>query len=47
MGREASVFFSEEKNQKTFLSCAHGHMGAAEKVIVFCFFSPEKKAFLP
>jgi len=47
MEREASVFFSEEKNQKTFMSCASGNVRAAEKVKVFCFFSSEKKALLP
>ncbi len=48
------MFFSEEKNQKTFTSGARGQVQAmatqceaAEKYIkVFCFFSSEKKTFL-
>jgi hypothetical protein len=46
--REGSVFFSEEKNQKTFALCARqdpGHgppQGAGGKIKVFWFFSSEK-----
>jgi hypothetical protein len=42
------VFFSEEKNQKTFTSAVADHAGArgSEFAQVFCFFSSEKKTFL-
>jgi hypothetical protein len=41
-------FFFEKKNQKTFVSqgCAAGENRDSE-IKVFCFFSSEKKAFLP
>jgi hypothetical protein len=47
------MFFSEEKNQKTFVlrrSQDRGHgrdLAAAPEIKVFCFFSSEKKSFLP
>jgi hypothetical protein len=44
------VFFSEEKNQKTFASGARGKIPAIASIVVaggkikvFCFFSSEKK----
>jgi hypothetical protein len=46
------VLFSEEKNQKTFNSCAGGTIVAllfrtvGEEINVFCFFFSKKKAFL-
>ncbi len=46
------MFFSEEKNQKTFILLAHqrrkqvADLAAAPGTKVFCFFSSEKKAFL-
>jgi hypothetical protein len=47
------MFFSEEKNQKTFMSGASGsgraiasQRGSDEEIKVFCFFSSEKKALL-
>jgi len=47
------MFFSEEKNQKTFDSGAceeirdlEGEFSSAEDIKVFCFFSSEKKCFL-
>jgi hypothetical protein len=47
------MFFSEEKNQKTFTSGARGKMpamasimGVQEGIKVFCFFSSEKKTLL-
>jgi hypothetical protein len=49
--KKASMFFSEEKNQKTlflrrFLDRGHGRdVAAAPEVKVFCFFSSEKKIF--
>jgi hypothetical protein len=37
-------FFSEEKNQKTFMSLAHAAgKNRDSDVKVFCFFSSEKK----
>jgi hypothetical protein len=46
------MFFSEEKNQKTFTISAtsplsgHGRqLSAGAELKVFCFFSSEKKAF--
>jgi hypothetical protein len=48
------MFFSEEKNQKTFMSAPADGSGpwpeswdAAQNIKVFCFFSSEKKTFLP
>ncbi len=47
------MFFSEEKNQKTFTFYATSHLSghgldpsAGAELKVFCFFSSEKKAFL-
>jgi hypothetical protein len=47
------MFFSEEKNQKTFTSASVRRYQAmagiypwAPETKVFCFFSSEKKAFL-
>jgi hypothetical protein len=47
------MFFSEEKNQKTFNSALADacrpwpeSWDAAQMIKVFCFFSSEKKAFL-
>jgi hypothetical protein len=43
------VFFSEEKNQKTFIPAPVERFrpaGATEKAKVFWFFSSEKNAFL-
>jgi hypothetical protein len=46
------MFFSEEKNQKTFMSCTREHtghgrrVGAAPEIKVFCFLSSEKQALL-
>jgi hypothetical protein len=40
------MFFSEEKNQKTFTSCACAAIVApAQEVKVFCFFFSKKKFF--
>jgi hypothetical protein len=46
------MFFSEEKNQKTFIFCACGKIpamasivGVAERAKVFWFFSSEKNCF--
>jgi hypothetical protein len=45
------MFFSEEKNQKTFTSRSFTLAGnglplaAVVRIKVFCFFSSEKKAF--
>jgi hypothetical protein len=48
MRKEGRMFFFEKKNQKTF---ANGTRLAGESATallkVFCFFSSEKKAFLP
>jgi hypothetical protein len=47
--KESKVFFSEEKNQKTFIPAPAsrlGHVpevGSCEDIKVFCFFSSEKK----
>jgi hypothetical protein len=48
------MFFSVEKNQKTFISGARGKIPAMASqrrsggiIKVFCFFSTEKKTFLP
>jgi hypothetical protein len=47
------MFFSEEKNQKTFIFSAsplsdYGRdLSVSAITKVFCFFSSEKKAFLP
>jgi len=43
------MFFSEEKNQRTFLTLSRTFQAAQtpEKSKVFCFFSSEKKTFLP
>jgi hypothetical protein len=47
------MFFSEEKNQKTFLISRAEHpdskrtIGLRGEIKVFCFFSSEKKGFLP
>jgi hypothetical protein len=43
------VFFSEEKNQKTFGTLSRLYQAAPtpEFAKVFCFFSSEKKTFLP
>jgi hypothetical protein len=44
------VFFSEEKNQKTFISLVASRLvlsldlAASEGIKVFCFFSSEKKS---
>jgi hypothetical protein len=44
---EARMFFSEEKNQKTFMSLSRVSPAAcAQDAKVSCFFSSEKKAFL-
>jgi hypothetical protein len=42
------MFFFEKKNQKTFirLALSSGEL-IAKRIKVFCFFSSEKKAFLP
>jgi hypothetical protein len=41
------MFFSEEKNQKTFASLAHAAGKSRDSdPKVFCFFSLEKKTFL-
>jgi hypothetical protein len=44
------MFFSEEKNQKTFMSAPApslvdmaGEVGSTRRIKVFCFFSSEKK----
>jgi hypothetical protein len=50
---EKSMFFSEEKNQKTFIPALAASsrpsppMESCGKLKVFCFFSSEKKTFLP
>jgi hypothetical protein len=46
---QASMFFFEKKNQKTFASLGFGHSGEAQPSIakVFCFFFSKKKTFLP
>ena len=45
--KQARMFFSEEKNQKTFASWRFASRDAMLKDIkVFCFFSSEKKTFL-
>jgi hypothetical protein len=48
------MFFSEEKNQKTFVSGAvrmveamAGGWAQRRRLKVFCFFSSEKKSFFP
>jgi hypothetical protein len=42
------MFFFEKKNQKTFDTCARAHRLRRDSgAKVFCFFSSEKKAFLP
>jgi hypothetical protein len=48
------MFFSEEKNQKTFTSRQlqrsrprPGSFRERQQIKVFCFFSSEKKTFLP
>jgi hypothetical protein len=46
----AKLFFSEEKNQKTFASSplprSGGILPPAPEIKVFCFFSSEKKTLL-
>jgi hypothetical protein len=45
------MVFSEEKNQKTFMSCASGTIPSPRqcanggKIKVFCFFFSKKKSF--
>jgi hypothetical protein len=48
LGRR-KAFFSEEKNQKTFATLSRPSPAAQtpELAKVFCFFSSEKKSFLP
>jgi endonuclease/exonuclease/phosphatase family metal-dependent hydrolase len=42
------MFFFEKKSQKTFTPCSLGiRVPAAQGIKVFCFFSSEKKTFLP
>jgi CRISPR/Cas system endoribonuclease Cas6 (RAMP superfamily) len=48
---KASMFFSEEKNQKTFVFFAYRYerqvpCSGSRVIKVFCFFSSEKKSFL-
>jgi hypothetical protein len=45
---EASMFFFEKKNQKTFASLKRSQQQRApQEIKVFCFFFSKKKAFLP
>jgi hypothetical protein len=47
-GREGKRFFFEKKNQKTFDCCTRlAGESATALTKVFCFFSSEKKTFLP
>jgi len=42
------MFFFEKKNQKTFVPWRGPcHTAHHQKIKVFCFFSSEKKIFLP
>jgi hypothetical protein len=47
--QEGKRFFFEKKNQKTFigLSPVSPERGTLKRMKVFCFFSSEKKCFLP
>jgi len=47
--KEGKVFFSEEKKQKTSMTLSLSSQAAPtpEFAKVFCFFSSEKKTFLP
>jgi hypothetical protein len=40
-------FFSEEKNQKTFMPRALSNGTSCKEAKVFCFFFSKKKSFLP